>query len=187
MSEARPESGQNLVKRTFDIRVTIDTDSMLRDIDPAGGGAEITRIAQDQGFMVVTASQEVTNQGTGDVAFAAAAGDTLRFFISSGSNNFEQPVLLAGIRHVAGDEILQGCTNHIVKRECIAPGQHEALRVRLVRRQFLLCQSVVAGSGTGSYEMVFALYDHGEEAQLRQVGQYRWAMQLTAQSNRRTP
>src|ERR1700712_3449400 len=97
-----------LRERTIDIRVTIDTDSVLRPRESPGDDASPTRIAQDQGYLVVTASRGVKNQGAGDVVFEAGVGDTLRFFISSGSNNFEQIVFLENICYVRGDEILNG-------------------------------------------------------------------------------
>jgi hypothetical protein len=187
MNKARPQPGQNHCERNIDVRITIDTSSLSRPHDQPGGTAQPTSIAHDQGFMIVTASRAVRNQGTGDVSFAADAGDTLRFFISSGSNNFEQPVLLESIRHVGGDEILASFTSQIVEQTRIAPGPKQVLPARFVRKELQLCQCVVAGDGTGRYELIFALYDCGEEAQLRRVGDYRWAMRLTAESNRRTP
>jgi len=130
--------------------------------------------------MVVTASQEAENQGTENAVLKASEDDIIRFFISSGSNNFEQSVLLANVRHTGGDEILKDVTSQIVERVSIAPNsQTEVLPARLVQKQFRFCECVVASEGTGSYDLVFALYDHDEEAKSSLIGHYRWAMQLT--------
>jgi len=88
---------------------------------------------------------------------------------------------------VQGDGLLEGITRQIVERTGIAPGPTEIFPARFVKRQFHFCQCVVVADGTGSYDLVFALYDRSEEAQPRCVGHYRWAMLLTAHSNRRTP
>lgn len=172
-------------KRTINIRVTIDTDPIPRPAEGPGDATEPTSIDQALGHMVVTASHGVENQGTGDVAFEARAGDVLRFFISSGSNNFEQGVLLEDICSTGGDEILTDCTSQIEERAGIVP--QSPTDVRLVQKQFQFYQCVVASHGTGSYDLVFALYDRDEEGQPSLTDHYRWAMQLTAHSNRREP
>src|ERR1700712_1666897 len=97
-----------LRERTIDIRVTIDTDSVLRPRESPGESPSPTGIARGQVSRVVPASRGVKNQGAGDVVFEAGVGDALRFFISSGSNNFEQIVFLENICYVRGDEILNG-------------------------------------------------------------------------------
>jgi hypothetical protein len=169
-----------LRKRTIDIRVTIDTDSVPWPRDSPGDAANPMSIAEDQGYMVVTASRGVKNQGTGDVVFEASAGDTIRFFVSSGSNNFEQVVLLENVLYARGDEILTDFTSQVLERTGIAPcSPTNVLPARLVQQQFRFCQCVVVGEGTGSYDLVFALYDRDEEAQPRLICHYRWAMQLT--------
>lgn len=171
-------------KRTINIRVTIDTDSLPRD--SPGDADNPTVIAQDQGYMVVTGSRQVEDQGTREAAFQAEAGDILHFFASSGSNNFEAAVVIGDIRYAEGDEILTGCSNQTLERTAIAfHSLAEALPARLVQKQFQLYRCVVADNGTGSYDLVFALYDRNEEGQPRLTGHYRWAMQLTAHSNRR--
>ena len=186
MSQTETSLPETLRKRTINIRVTIDTDFLPRE--SPGDATNPTSMAQDQGHMVVTASHEVKNQGTGDVVFEAGAGDTLRFFISSGSNNFEQIVLLEDVRPTRGDKVLTGFTSQTLERIGIVPPSHtNVLPARLVQRWFRFCQCVVAGDGTGSYDLVFALYDRNEEGQPLLTGHYRWAIQLTAQSNRRKP
>jgi hypothetical protein len=136
--------------------------------------------------MVVTAGRKIEGQGTGDLVFEASIGDTLRFFISSGSNNFEQPVWIEEIRNTRGDEILGDFTIQTVEREAIAPESvTNVLPARIIKRQFRFGQGVVAGEGTGSYDLAFALYDRGEESQPPSVSHYQWALQLTVQLRRR--
>ncbi len=173
-------------KRTINVRVMIDTDSIPRAADRPGDAAKATSIAKDQAHMVVTASREVENQGTGDVTFEAGAGDTLRFFISSGSNNFEVAVLLVDVQGAGGDEILTSFTNQTLKQTVIAPQSlTDVLPARNIQKQFRFCQCVVNSEGTGIYDLVFALFDRNEDGQPQLIGHYRWAMQLTANFNRR--
>jgi hypothetical protein len=170
----------------IEIRVTIDTTSLPQAQEDPGDAANPLSIPQDSGFMVMTASAEVEMEGAGKIAFAANAGDTLHFFLSSGANNFEQPILLTDIRYTGGDEILRDCANRIEERTAILPGTlPPALATELPIRQFQFFQCVVDGEGTGSYDLVFALYEPAEGEPPRLVGQYRWAMRLTPYSNRR--
>lgn len=138
-------------------------------------------ISQEQGHVVITANQGVKNRGAGNFFFEARAGDTLRFFTSSGSNNFEQVALIEDIRYAGGDEILKDFASQTFERTGIAPhSDTEVLPARLVQQQFRLSQCLVVCDGTGSYDLVVALYDRNEEAQPRLIGRYRWAIQLTA-------
>ncbi len=184
MSQTETLPPETLRKRTINIRVTIDTDSLPRD--SPGDADNPTSIAQDQGYMVVTGSRQVENQGTGDVVFQAEAGDSLHFFASSGSNNFEAAVVLGDIRYAEGNEILTRCSNQTQERAAVVPHSlTEALPAGLAQKQFRLYQCVVADNGTGIYDLVFALYERNEEGQPHLSGHYRWAMQLTLHSNRR--
>jgi nematocidal protein AidA len=188
MSQTETLPPETLRKRTINIRVTIDTDPIPRPAEGPGDAADPTSIDQDLGHMVVTASHGVENQGTGGVAFEARAGDVLRFFISSGSNNFEQGVLLEDIRHAGGGEILTNFKYQAVDQTTIVTqSPADVLPARLVQKQFQFYQCVAASHGTGSYDLVFALYDRNEEGQPSLTDHYRWAMQLTAHSNRREP
>ncbi len=188
MSQTEIFSSPTRRRRTINFRVTIDTDSISQPADRPGDVANPMSIARDHGYMVVTASQGVENQGTGDVVFDADAGDTLRFFISSGANNFEQAVLLEEIRHASGDDILKDFKSQILEATVIAPhSQTDVLPARLVKKRFQFYHCIIANYGTGSYDLVFALYDRNEEGQPRLISHYRWAIQLTAHSNRREP
>jgi hypothetical protein len=170
-------------QQTINVRVTIDTDSVSQAEGFPGDAANPMSIAPDQGSMVVTASRVIESQGSDDIAFEASAGDTLRFFISSGSNNFEQPVLLKNISHTDGDEILEDLTSRVVEEVSIAPDSREnVLPARLEKHQFRFLQCTVAGPGTGSYDLELAIFDPSEEAQPPGGSHHRWAMQLTTHS-----
>jgi len=186
MSQTEISPPPALRKRTINVRVTIDTDSLPQTQEQAGDAASPTSIDQDQGYMVVTGSREAWNESAGDIVFEADAGDMLRFFISSGSNNFEQLVLIDSIRHTGGDEILADCASQSVQWAGIAPeSPTNVLPAQIIERRFHFFQCSIAGNGTGSYDLVFAVYGRSEDAQPRWVSHYRWAMRLTAQSNRR--
>jgi len=138
-------------------------------------------ISQDQGHVIITGSQGVENRGADEVVFEARPGDTLRFFTSSGSNNFEQIAVIEDIRFAEGDEILKDFAQQTFERTGVAPHSNtDVLPARLVQQQFRLSRCLVVCGGTGRYDLVVALYDRNEEAQPRLIGRYRWAIQLTA-------
>lgn len=167
--------------RTIDIYVLLDMALVLQEAPgPEENAVTPTRLDHEQGYMLVTATGGVTNQGTGDVAFDARAGDVVRFFVTSGSNNFEQAVLLQDIRHAGGDEVLEGFECVTQQRTGIAPASvTSVLPARLVPRRFWFRQSEVAREGTGSYHLVFALYDRDEQGRPRFAGHYQWDPRLT--------
>lgn len=173
------------MSRTIDIRVTIDTDSLLPPEGDSGDIANPALIDLDRGYMIATASRELEPRGAGDLVVEADAGDTLRWFVSSGSNNFEQHVSIENLRPAGGDEVLRDCACQVVERMAIAPASPaRILPVRLIPRKFHFCECAIAGDGTGSYDLVFALYERIEEARLRLISHYRWAIRLTVLGRR---
>lgn len=89
------------------IRVVIDTDSLPVSTASREGTLTPTTIPFERGYMIVASAASVKNQGSDNVAFVASANDTVHFFATSGSNNFEQSVVIQDICHSQGDQILQ--------------------------------------------------------------------------------
>lgn len=167
-------------QKCIDVRVTIDTDSVPGPLDASGDAANPTSIDQAQGTMVVPAGGGDRDPVTGDVVLKACPGDTLRFFLSSGSNNFDQAVLLEDVRLSAGDAILGDCDRQGEERAGIAPAsQTEVLPARFIPRTFQFGQCQVSGQGTGTYALVFPIFHRDDEGQPYPIGHYRWVMKLT--------
>lgn len=167
--------------RTIDIRVIIDVDFTTRGSpEPEQDAVTPTITGNAQGYMIVTAAGGATHQGTGDVAFDARAGDTVRFFATSGSNNFEQSVHIQDIRQAGGEEILVGFKSVAEERMGLAPASGTSvLPARLVPQRFWFYQCEAARGGSGSYQLVLALYTRDEDGQPRFAGLYQWEPRIT--------
>lgn len=171
--------------RTIYIRVIIDVDSVLQDSpDPRKDTETPTTVSFDRGQMIVTTTVGTADQDTGGLTFNACAGDTVRFFAKSGSNNFEHAVLIENILPAGDDEILEGFELVNLPLTGIAPaseaGEHTA---EPVEQQFWFWQCAIVGEGTQTVSLILALYDRDEEGQPRFAGLYRWDLQLTVQSS----
>jgi hypothetical protein len=166
--------------RTIDIRVMINDPVLPGSVDPGKVAVPPTSIDPSQGYMIVTAAGGVANQGTGNIAFEASAGDVVRFFATSGSNNFEQALLIQGIHHAGGTRILKGFKSMMQERISIAPASvTSVLPTQLVPRQFPFYQCEIARAGTESYHLMLAYYGRDEEGQPRFAGLYQWDPRIT--------
>jgi hypothetical protein len=170
-------------RRTIDIQVIIDVDLTLRSSPQPGKGAVApASTGPVQGYMIVTGARGATQQGTGDVAFDARAGETVRFFATSGSNNFEQSVYIQDIRQAGGEEVLVGFESVTEERMGLAPASATSvLPAQLVPQQFGFYQCETARGGSGSYQLVLALYTRDEDGQPRLAGLYPWEPRITVQ------
>ena len=168
-------------ERTACIHASVDADLVLlgHPHPRSGEGAEAPRsLLPAQGCMIVVGGAE--SQGTRDITLEARAGDAVRVFAKSGSNNFEHAVLLQGIHHTGGDEVLGTFRLVAQERTGIAPASAKsALPAQLVRQHFSFCECDVVGEGAGSYSLVLTLYDRDEAGQPRFVGHYQWNARIT--------
>lgn len=171
--------------RTIYVRVIIDADSILRDHpDPLKDAETPTTVSFDAGQMIVTTTVGTADQGTGDITFNACAGDTVRFYAKSGSNNFELTVLIQDIRQTENDEILEGFELVNLPQTGIAPASDAGEQTaEPVEQQFWFWQCAIAGEGTQTVSLILVLYDRDEDGQPRFAGLYRWDLQLTVQSS----
>lgn len=148
---------------------------------------EPTTIRWDQEYAFVTTTAGSTNQDTGNVAFEACAGDIIRFCATSGSNNFEQPVLIRDLNYVRGDKLLQSFKLVRLEQRGISPIGESDPNAKLVRQKFWFYQCEVACEGTGIYSLVLALHSYDEEGQLRLAGLYKWKLQITVHFSSSSP
>ena len=169
--------------RSIYVRAVVDVASVLQDFPDALKDSETsTAVAFDRGQMIVTTTVGAADQGTGAIALNASAGDTLRFFAKSGSNNFEHAVLIHDIRRNGDDDTTERALPVNLMRMGVMPAAqaHEQPAQGAVR-EFRFWQYAVPGEGTQSYSLHLALYDRGEDGQPRFAGLYRWDLQLTIQ------
>jgi nematocidal protein AidA len=174
-------------RRTIDIFVMIDTDLVAPA--PEGSGTEtdavedakaLTGIPHEQGYMIVSGTSGVTSQGGADVAFDALPGDTVRFFATSGSDNFDQAILVRAIRHAGGDEVLGGFELVVEPGDGVVPGSTESpLPAGSAAQTYWFWQCDVEGEGTESLSFVIALYVRNQKGKPVFAGFYRWDPKIT--------
>ncbi len=187
-NEAKPASGGlepvgNPTNRTIYVRAIVDVAGLLRDCpDPLKNAETPATVGFDRGQMVVTTTVGTADQATGEVAFNACAGDTVRFFAKSGSNNFEDAVLIEVIRRSGDGEILEGFAPVALPQTLVTPASEAGEQpAKPVEQEFWFWQCAVAGEGTQGFSLILALYDRDEDGQPRFAGLYRWDLQLTVQ------
>src|SRR5436309_10748869 len=82
------------------VLITIDTDNVKATYPgPSQDQNNPTRIAHNMGFMVGPEAKVKSGKRTGDLSVTAQVGDTVYAFATSGSDNFEDAVLLYAIVH----------------------------------------------------------------------------------------
>lgn len=168
-------------KRIIDIYVIADVDFIIRNPPESEKGTEApVSSSQAWGYTIVTGAGRATHQGVQDIAFHARAGETVRFFATSGSDNFEQCVFIHDIRQGDGEQVLEGFESVAEERVSIAPGSKESvLPAQSVPRPFWFYECKTARGGSGSYRLELALYTRDEEGQPRFAGLYPWDLRIT--------
>jgi hypothetical protein len=189
-SPSDPEPLGEADNRTIYIRAIIDVAGVLGDRpDPLKVSKTATTIGFERGQMTVTTTAGTADRSTGDIACSAEAGDTVRLFAKSGSNNFEHAVLIAAIRHAEGDEVLKDSAPVNQPRASIVPASQAGGQPTKppVEHEFWFWQCAVACEGIQSLSLILALYDRDEDGQPRFAGLYRWDLQLTVSSSPLSP
>ena len=139
-------------------------------------------VSFERGQMIVTTTVGTADQRTGDITFGACAGDTVRFFAKSGSNNFEHVVLITDISPTGDDEVLEDFAPVKLPQIGITPASEGGGKLaKPVKHEFWIWQCAVACEGTQDHSLILALYDREENGQPRFAGLYRWDLQLTVQ------
>jgi hypothetical protein len=167
----------------FDFRVTVDVEALPAPPNCVTA-AEPILLDPVRGYLAATPGARVERLGPSEVVLAAEPGDTLRWFLSTGSNNFEQAALLESLEATGGDEVLASSGPQIVERSTVVPGASAPPSTATATRRFHFLQQAVAQAGSGHYDLVFSLYRPAAPGQPEQLGSYRWAIQLTVDSKR---
>lgn len=181
-----PEGGD--ANRTIYIRIVVDVDGVLQDRSQTEGDMRFP-VSADSGRLIATATRGSADQTTGEVTIMANDGDTLRFFAVSGSNNFEDAVL---IQNISGsddedDVILADAAlvnlqqTALTPSSASSPGASEQT-ASSADRNFWFWQCAVAGTGTQTLRLILALYGRDEDGQPHHAGLCRWDLALTVSS-----
>ena len=148
------------MSKTINILITMDTDRVRKDYpNPSKNEKSPTTLPHNYGYMVASGTTVNSGQGTGDLDFNALVGDTVRTFATSGSDNFEDAVLLYGMPKFSGDEVMSVFAyQNFVKSSVVAQGTTAPLPARIVDEEYWFFQASVIKKGTEGYKVQFGLY-----------------------------
>jgi hypothetical protein len=148
------------MSKVINILTTIDTDRVKKDY-PNGSkdSNQPTGIGHNYGYMVATGTTINSGQGTGDLDFNALVGDVVRAFATSGSDNFEDAVLLYGMPQFSGTPVLSAFQYQNFTKSTVVPNSPTSpLPAQTADETFWFFQANVNTKGTEGYEVRFGLY-----------------------------
>jgi nematocidal protein AidA len=168
-------------RKTLHILVGIDTDAVRRAYpNPSKDSKSPTPIAHHFGYMVCTGTHILSGQGTGNLHIRANVGDTVRAFATSGSNNFEDTVLLYGLPGFEGTEVMKPFHYRCLTRSTVLPrSDTTVLPERTRNERFWFHESTISQVGTEGYKVWFALYTRDAAGVPQLLGHYEWTPSLT--------
>jgi len=148
------------MSKTINILIAIDTDNVVKSYpNPSKDQNNPTGIAHNMGYMVCTGTTVNSGQGTGDLDFNALVGDTVRAFATSGSDNFEDGVLLYGMPKFSGSQVFSAFNYQNFTKSTVNPqSTTQPLPARIVDEEFWFYQASVITMGTEGYMVQFGLY-----------------------------
>lgn len=144
------------MSKSINILITIDTDR-VKQTGRSTDASHPIGIAHDMGYMVATGTTVNSGQGTGDLDFNALVGDTVRVFAVSGSDNFEDAVLVYGLPMFSGSQVLSPFQYVKYTKSTVVPG-NPVLPAQIVNEDFWFYQANVVTTGVEGYMVQFALY-----------------------------
>lgn len=170
------------MSKTINILIAIDTDAVKKQYpNPSKDQAKPTGISHNYGYMVATGTTIVSGQGTGDLHINALVGDTVRAFATSGSDNFEDSVLLYDMPRFSGDNVFGPFNYQDFTKSAVVPqSQTAVLPARIVEENFWFYQASVSKKGTEGYKVEFSLYTRDpNNGQPVLFGYYSWDPTIT--------
>jgi hypothetical protein len=168
------------MSKTINILITIDTDA-VKTIGGSQDPNKPTGIAHNMGYMVATGTKINSGQGTGDLSITALVGDTVRAFATSGSDNFEDSVLLYGMPMFSGTQVFGPFNYQNFTKSAVTPNSTTSvLPAKIVDETFWFYQASVSTKGTEGYMIQFALYTRDPNTgQPVLKGYYAWDPTIT--------
>ena len=148
------------MSKFINVLITIDTDRVGKIQNPSQDPNNPTGIGHDLGYMVASGTVVNSGQGTGDLSFTALVGDTVRAFAVSGSDNFEDAVLLYGMPKFQGAQVMSpfNYKSFHNKSAVVPQGETAPLPAAIVKETFWFFESSVIDTGTEGYMVQFGLY-----------------------------
>lgn len=164
------------MSKIFNILITIDTDTVKKNYpNPSKDSTKPTGIAHNLGFMVATGTTVTSGQGTGDLNIQALVGDTCRAFATSGSDNFEDAVLLYGMPMYSGVQVFSTFLYRNYTKSTVVPNSETSpLPAKIADEDFWFFQADVVKKGTENYKVQFGLYTRDPNGQPTLFGYYEW-------------
>lgn len=169
------------MSKIINVIVVIDTDGVVANYDSNTDSDDPTGVGHSYGYMVGTGTTVNSGQGTGDLSISALVGDTVRFFGVSGSNNFEDGVLLFNLPRYSGDQVFSDFEYQQFNKSTVVPNSNtEPLPAATADQDFWFFEADVVADGTENYEVQFGLYTRNEETgQPELYGYYKWDPEIT--------
>lgn len=169
------------MSKVINILIAIDTDAVKRQYpNPSKSSTSPTGIAHNLGYMVATGTTIVSGQGTGDLNINALIGDLLRVFATSGSDNFEDAVLLYNLPKYKGDQVLGDFRSVTFTRSTVVPGSRtNVLPPNIVDEQFWFYEADIVSKGTEGYMVQFGLWTRDANEQPVLYGYFGWDPTIT--------
>jgi hypothetical protein len=162
--------------------ITVDTDAVrARYPNPSHTPERPTRVDHHLAYMVAAGTTIDAGQGTGDLSINALVGDTIRAFAISGSDDFEDAVLLYGMTRFNGDQMLGKFAYRNFTVSTVAPNSDtNPLPARTTEEQCWFFRARVIGQGTERFLVKFGLYVRDESTgQPVLAGYYAWDPTIT--------
>jgi hypothetical protein len=166
-------------RRTLYVQIVIDVESVLLAHPPSSGKAP-TKVPYDPSQFIVTTTQGVAVNSKGVIALHASAGETVRVYALSGSNNFDDAALMSAIGSRADGAILEDFALVELSAETAVPvlGAQPPSETS-AEEDFWFWQSRVTAKGIEPYKLVLALYDRDETTgQPHFAGLYQWNLRI---------
>lgn len=169
------------MSKTINILIAIDTDAVISSYkNPSQDPNNPTGIGHQFGFMVATGTKVNSGQGTGDLSITALVGDTVRAFGVSGSNNFEDAVLVYGMPRYAGVQVFGTFISQMFTKSTVVPGSAKSpLPPSTQVQPFWFYQSSIVAKGTENYKVQFGLWTRDDSGQPKLYGYFDWDPQIT--------
>lgn len=172
--------------RTIYVCIAVDVAGVVAGSAGEDVTAGTTRPTDNSAGLIVATSppqdkrQAVETAGLSSLTRSAQVGDCLRIYAVSGSNNFEDAVLLADVGTGGETSVLDRFALVALDQIPIAPSDAPmTLSADSDEQEFWFWQSRIAGEGTQECHAVLAVYGRDDHGRPRFAGLYRWDFPLT--------
>lgn len=142
----------------INLNVVINTDGLKQKFqNPSQDQNNPTGISHEDAYMFVLDHRAISDQGTGNLNFAAKVGDRLRINGTSEHDNFEQSILIYKIDKFSGVNVFDMFKYSIITQPTPQPGPN-VLPPKIVNRDYWFYETNIINPGVEGYRIWFALY-----------------------------